>query len=257
MTPLRGAVCVLLNAAIAVLVGCASIQPNPALPVGTKVSGVVQVGVSQVPIGPGDWVVMSSLVHSSSGNSTSLPPIADIVIGEVKSGVITRAIAIASNMDAGPSGGWVRWSDCDRRDMIYAYADRNYNMRDQVCWNINHYVTTLDSDRGMFAEANKFMDRNGWQRPLTTMTVGYGLVSGDSFLLVRYFFNPEVSGIAPAAGAWRVNEWHRDRYRTDPKKVAYVEKLRAWGEAMLPVVARGLERKLATNVAAVPASPFE
>ena len=141
--------------------------------------------------------------------------------------------------------------------MLHAVGDRNYNMRDQECWNVNHYTTTLaDRPPKHFEEAYRFMDAQGIRRPRTGVGVAYLLVSGGEFFQIRYFFNPELNGIEPAAQDWRNNDWHKDRYRDDSKKVTYVETLKRWGETMLPIVKRGLERKLTNDIAMRIRDPF-
>ena len=68
-------------------------------------------------------------------------------------------------------------------------------------------------------------------------------VDGGQFLKLRYTFNPEAIGVKSTA-----SEWHRDRYHYDPKKVAFVDKLKNWGQEMLPLVRQGTKQSLAANV---------
>jgi hypothetical protein len=228
-------------------------------PLGTKVAGTVDIGGAQFALPAGDWVVMGRHRRNAGTISGSpAPPIGSVYLGEARNGVLARTVIAEANTEL--NTGWSRWQDCDRKDMLHVTADRNFNPRDQECWWINHYTQSLGRDAFRqyehFNEAYRYMDENGIRRPATMLALSYIRVDGGQFLNIRYAFNPELAGFAPAKQSWRENDWHRDRYRDDPKKIAYVDALKGWGEAMLPFVRQGVRKNLSAGVS-LPRVPME
>lgn len=164
------------------------------------------------------------------------------------------AVQLAANVDGANLGGsWIKPKGCTRTDIHFNFDENTSNGADHACWYINH--TRLTRSSRMPKYITDALDRaisRGVKLPLTSIVVRFGVSNGLNFVSLRVYFNPELEGFEPPRTAgWSTNDWHKDRVYTDAKKVAYIEKIKKWGEVWYPKVKAGFAGKLAgTNVSA-------
>lgn len=233
---------------------CACTIPNESraeslhnLPIGTVVRDVAELGERQIPLPPGEWLLVAKQVRQSP-NRTNVTapsvPLADVYLVQITNGTMVHAIYATTNLES-HFGGWVRdRSICDRNDTHFNKSDRNYNERDTECWNVNHFGLTLPNNPPQVAvDFYRFTDDK--HRPKTALVNQFFIVKNSDFLQIMYVWNPEADGFpdTPTA-AWAGNPWHRDLIQNDPARLAYVAKLKAEGERLFPLVKRGFDHQL-------------
>lgn len=143
---------------------------------------------------------------------------------------------------------------CGRKDIIYvgtSYTGTSYNFAKgaapQDCWGIDHWPTTFYGTLPEhILQLRDHVEANGLKMPETMITVEYRRgVSKTRYVSLSYYFNPELEGFSPPREVdWRTSDWHRDRMYRDPKKKAYIEKLKAWGASWKEQVEAGLHGSL-------------
>jgi hypothetical protein len=136
------------------------------------------------------------------------------------------------------ANGWLVPEFCARKDIFFLKSDQNRRGRETRCWGINHVGMTLGSNASKWSsEAYQWVARNSEGMPKTMLDVDFYRASGAKYLRVAYYYNPEIEGFsAPRESAWRASEWHKDVVVGDPKRVEYLERLKAWGEKWQPQV---------------------
>jgi hypothetical protein len=213
-------------------------------PLGTTFQTAAKFGSKQIPLPAGEWSLLAREVTRSPASATaaSIPTLRAYLV-QFKGGTLDRWIYAASNTEVG-SHGWSRdRSVCDRNDVHFGASDANYNARDTECWIVNHEVFTRSNNPADIH--NIFYDKTHDKgRPMAAIVAHYYLVKGPNYLGVKYYSNPENADFERASGSWRANSWHRDLAAQDPKKVAYIAKLKSEGESLLPLLKRGLDGRL-------------
>jgi hypothetical protein len=205
-------------------------------PIGAKVSGSFEIGQARLPLPEGEWTVLGKMEERSYGGPSGVI-IQRVFLAQFQNGALSRAVLASSN-EEGVRFGWKRNTNCDRVDMHFVSADKNYDVQNQQCWWVNHVTTAVgNSTWKSITDAYAYMDKNNIRRPSTVVGVFYSLVRGSNFVDAIYWFNPESDGFEPPKTIdWRNNDWHKSRIVGDPKKGAYIDRLKTWGTSTLPRV---------------------
>jgi hypothetical protein len=178
----------------------------------------------------------------------------NVFLAHIESGKLFGFIWIAGNADLSRSG-WILDSFCKRNDILFSIVDA-FSQNDERCWSINHNVMTRGSNTSAAASAlYTFVEQNHIAMPGTMITVGMRWHDSSTFTKVVYYFNPEFEGLAPSTQLdWRTNDWHLDRIANFPDRVAYIEKLKAWGQDEYRLFNLGMHNRIPTQAtSAVPA----
>jgi hypothetical protein len=152
-----------------------------------------------------------------------------------------------SNVDGTLQGDfWRKPGGCTRKDIHFSHDDKKLSFDEHACWYINHMTLARTGRTPKYM--TDALDRaiaGGVKLPLTSIFVRFGVSDGRSFTSMRVHFSPELEGFEPPRNAtWSANDWHRDRLQLDPKKIAYIEKIKAWGENWFPKVKAGFQGAL-------------
>jgi hypothetical protein len=224
----------------------ASAQSLDALPIGSVVRGNPKFQNVQIPLPPGDWVLVSTgtrpVNFGNQGNTVGAFNVA-VNLTQLENGKIVRLVKATTNKGASP-GGWGRDAPlCDQNLWYFRQSDKNYNPMDIQCWAVGHVVMFLNEnankeDQELFAWS---VDKG---LPGTMIGNRYQVARNSDYISVAYFENPEAQGFPATSEAFAVNPWHRDRVRQDTAKVQLLEKLKKEGEARFALVKKGLERGL-------------
>ncbi len=220
-------------------VGAQSIHLQP---IKTVVRGYTELGSRQIPLPPGDWVLVAKSIGRSTGAQSV--PIAYVYLAQIEKDIINRWIFASTNLESSP-GGWTRGREtCDRTDVHHNVSDRNYSAIDSSCWSLNHISMTLTS-QALQVHRDFFDFSTPLGRPTTSLANVFYIVKQFDFLGVQYHSNPEASGFErPVNSDWRGNPWHRDSSAGDSRKQAYIANLKDEGEKIFPLVRIGFDRKL-------------
>ncbi len=182
----------------------------------TTVSGVFSTEGKQVPLPPGEWVVMQSVVTQIGpriGDVAS--PVASTVLLRLRGHQVDAAMLVQVNLPDTASN-WGLAPGCVRQDFYFAHV-RYTSDHDSACSYVT-YVTPQASGGPQVDEAWRLSMQeavdNGWNVPSRWLAVVYRLTDPIDALQVRYLFDP-------AHGDARQNDVAADQ----------VARLVAWSEA--------------------------
>lgn len=233
-----------------VLAGCQTTGSNFVAPkTGSTYQNVFDLGNgSQLPLPEGTWTLVGNKgITNNTGQYLYQPILADFRNGVVQK-IVWATTAIGGKNSPGFTDGYIAFRTCSRTNMHFVKTNLMVENGDQDCWFLNHFVMSGTNDRTppSIIQSREYFAANKIKIPLTAIYSGHHLANFRlQFLTARYFFNPEVEGFSPPAqAAWSINDWHKDRYFSDPKKVAYIEKIKAWGAQWHQRVKQGFAGKL-------------
>jgi hypothetical protein len=213
-------------------------------------SGTVKIGNFSVPLPPGEFNLIHEAVSSAHGSRRV--PIARAVYGQMRDGRVAALVVLSSNTEA-IQGSWSRDpAICDRKDAYFAWSDDAYNNKSADCRYVG-FITTAAAQN----HSEHMASAREWARQHGASGVLVGDVSsvarGKFFVAASYFFNPDLAGIAPTSKKQSKSNspWALDEYREDPRKVDFYEKVKQFGDAMLPNLRASLDG--ASSFPALPA----
>jgi len=209
-------------------------------PLGTQFNGLVAIAGRQIPLPAGNWVLYGVDNAASGTSSTGRIRLFDAILIQLKDGRLDRWIYFRTNLEASSAGGWQRVREiCDRNDIHFSYSDKNFNSRETECWGVNHLVNTLGNNA---AKIHKdFFEKSvNLQRPHTSLVSMFYLTLNANFITIYYHTNPEARGFERVPSDWRGNQWHKDAIAGDAERSEFVASVRSEGEALWPLLKRGL-----------------
>lgn len=194
----------------------------------------------QVPLPDGAWAVVAiGPVAGPDGR-----PLERAVLVRPGNG-LAEAVLVAHANRPSSGGGWGMTADCRRADL---YRTRVFYDRDGfgACAFVGHLV----------AEGEWPLATAGLRLPDTWLVAGHRLTDRDDFLDVRFLFNPEPLGFAPAARGrpWAANDWAPPQAAVDATRGAVLEALARWTVQAAGTIAMGMKNQL--GVADAPALPM-
>jgi len=234
---------VLMVATVLVLAGCQT--TNSKLETIAKQGTVVDSeyvaanGRVTVPLPQGEWIVAGA-DYVRAGKYDN--PIEEVMLVQVRNNVAVAAVQIRSSV-AYSSNGFARSKFCERTNILYLNRVTNVAGKMQDCWGINHYAFKRSDDMAPhMKQAENFIVSRKIEAPVISVGVNFEIADRGYFLEALYLFNPEDGGFGrPKPSEWLASDWHRDRVYMDPDKVAYIDKLKAWGREWYPKVKAGFE----------------
>jgi hypothetical protein len=240
--------------ALLLAAAAASAQSVHTLPVGSVFEGKVKFARSEVPLPPGKWTLASVGEEKSTGDLVVRLPYANLV--QIDGGNLSALVTIFGTL-SDDRNGWGRDANCDRSDLLYAVADKNYRTTDQWCAYARHSIRTWTAtDQTPLRSATLFayLRQENIKRPRTTLATSTRLVRNGEFIAVTYEVDPQMHG-GPATKiiAAQTSEWHPQRIQDYPAHRAYADKWIEWSKPLLDGVKEGFGRTLRT--AGLPAFP--
>lgn len=206
---------------------------------GDVVTGSLDVNDKKIPLPPGNWTVLGT---RALGQGAATPGIATVLVNPKSNPFAVRVI---TNTSPGQGWGWKLSRSCLRQDLLFQKVIAKVDGGDQRCWWVNHTRMTRGSRTAPdIVQALEYARKRNMKLPVTALLVGYRFADIYDILIVRYYFNPEGEGFNPPNDAtWVTNDWHKDRIATDPKKIAYAERIRKWGEGWFPRIQSGFNNE--------------
>ena len=232
-----------------VISACSSIQNYnaPKHQVGQTFQNSFVIGVSNtsIPLPEGEWTLIG--YHQSRNDIGT--KINNAVLTQIKEGQEYRFIEVSAP-DRHHDWGYAPSKFCDRDDVIHIVSRSNNDGGKQDCWGINHWRMTIsDNARGDWKQAREYYRTNNIKIPINGLVVIYNKATNKKFIQVAYGFNPEMEGFSPPVYAeWDVSDWHKDRYYTDKKKVAYIQTIKDWGKSWESKVESGFAGQIHQEV---------
>lgn len=203
----------------------------------------IRVGLDpiQLALPKGKWEVGGVREYQNNVDTT----IQDVFLYQQKGGKLSKAIWFKTPLELNIYG-YLQSKYCSRDNMHYRKTVIDYRTGDQDCRWVNHYRITLHGNKiKMWRDAGAWLTERKIDVPAAAIDAGYRLSDGSTFIMVHYFFNPEVDGFSPPREAnWNTSDWHPSNTVRDPKKVAYINRLKAWSDEYYPKVKAGFKGKL-------------
>lgn len=243
-------------AALALLLAAAAAnaQSVHTLPVGSVFEGKVKFARSEVPLPPGKWTLASAGEEKSTGDLVVRLPFANLV--QIDGGNLSALVTIFGTL-SDDRNGWGRDANCDRSDLLYAVADKNYRTTDQWCSYVRHSIrswTANDQTPPRTATLFAYLRQENVKKPWTMLAAATRLVRNGEFIAVTYEVDAQMHG-GPATKiiALQTSEWHPQRIQDYPAHRAYADKWIEWSKPLLDSVKEGFGRTL--RVAGLPPLP--
>lgn len=237
-------------------VGLAAASPalaNDGVRLGETYRGVVHLktyGSPQVPLPPGDWKLVA--LGDSVTNTNNIRVLKGHFIQTGGQGEKDMRGRVSFSVTDSPvRGSWIMPAICSRTDFIANFSKPVAAEGYDCAW-ITAYSLIRPNRSG--DELNQFydyVDQNKIKKPPTVVGVSYAISDGRSYLTIDYAFNPDIEKIPSAS----TTLWHRDRYKEDPKRVVYVERLSNWAQAWRKNVADAYKNRLPASFAGADVFP--
>jgi hypothetical protein len=168
---------------------------------------------------------------------------------EIANDKISRILfANAPLRSQGSGSGWSRDTNiCDRVNTFLNQSDKNFNVREARCLNINHFViATPNNPSNALKDFSEYLRQNNLADPVIKIGAEYWLTNNNSYLRARYQFNPETVNIAPGPfERWDVTDWNKSRISSFPEKQALMERVEVFGREIQSQLELGLRGRLA------------
>ncbi len=239
-------------AALALLLStaAASAQSVHTMPVGSVFEGKVAFARSEVPLPPGKWTLASAgeeLTAITAGAATFRLAFANLV--QIEGGKLSALVAIHGTRNV-EAVGWTRDSTCDRSDMLYVAADKNFRATDQWCSYISHNIRSwvaTEQTPPRSATLFEYLRKENIKKPWTMLATTSRLVRNGELIVVSYEVDPQMHG-GPATKiiALQTSEWHPQRIQDYPAHRAYADKWIEWSKPLLDGLKEGFGRTLRT-----------
>ncbi len=246
-------------AALALLLSAAaaSAQSAHTMPVGSVFESKVAFARSEVPLPPGKWTLASAGEDLSNTNGETVRirlPFANLV--QLDAGRLSALVTIVGTL-TDDRNGWGRDTNCDRSDILYVAADKNFRATDQWCSYANHLVRSWvagDQTTPRVATLYEYLRQANVKTSRTMLMTTARLVRNGEFITVSYEIDPQMHG-GPATrnNTWQTSEWHPQRIQDHPAHRAYADKWIEWSKPLLDGVKDGFGRTL--RVAGLPTFP--
>lgn len=145
-----------------------------------------------------------------------------------------------------PNGGFPEFKFCSHPGSLehYVFLDGDIVPSDhQSCWAVQNIYTEILSQ---WADKNIKLDNvekaaggdlaaKGVPLPQDMVQVRFGRSNTSSFIEFRAMFSPDAEGILSNAAPTAVDsDWSVSNIKRYPEKVAYIAKMKAWGETYWP-----------------------
>lgn len=209
------------------LSSCVAIYPlQKANPVGTVYKEFIEIGNKTIPLLQGEWEVVSS-------GTRDVFYITYLVkkFGENEFSYLKIQTNGPPNIDPTYSG-YTICDDLERKNLLHVVKNNNIAGERQDGWFINNIIPHISvkskfpvySEFATYLHDNKLLSGNNYILVRHRLT---GKLMKDRFLEVSYYYNPSEHGFShlPTTG-WGESGWNAMRIFTDPKKEAFIEKLK-------------------------------
>lgn len=220
---------------------------------GQTYSGNIDIGGVQVPLPPGQWVVLgfgreSGGVLKDDRTLSDSGTMMNVALGPAVAEKFAGIVLLEYNERAGRGTGWNVTSakTCSREDIHHArvLVDKQLS---KACQYVNHITWSgvTSTTAAWFKQA--IAGLSAQERPHPKIMIESGIIISDrmNFLSMRYRFNPEASGF-PAARTtnWSSSEWSQANAQADVKRQAFIKSIIDWTEKSRPMLETGLAGKL-------------
>jgi len=211
-------------------------------PVGKVYRDSIQLWGKNIPLPEGEWKVIGRGTQGDIANKTGpfdqQAPYFDIILlKEFETKKVHSIMRITTESMANNSPGYLPNEYLKRKDVHHVVVKNNLEKGAQDGWLINHFIIDLNIKISpSLEEAYNYLLSNKIVIPklqIQTFHHFTGKYKKNRYLEVAYYINPEIEGFeSPNETKWGSSEWHPLRINNDPKKMAFIEKLKNEGVIM-------------------------
>lgn len=213
----------------------ASAQDVP--PDGSVHKGTIALGRSTFALPPGEWVLVATLQGQVSINDGMAQGAGTAYAFLVQLAEDKRLVAAMSLQVPLASSNVVRWNDtlCDNKNTLHRDTFRGrFDLPE--CLLLNHAVaywakppSSNDTDRKIF----EWWKTNQVKLPETAIMAFYRNYFAGDYVRITIAVNPDYFGLEPVPkSTWAESIWHKDNIKTDPARLAFVERFKTWSYAV-------------------------
>ncbi|PQV51956.1 hypothetical protein [Paraburkholderia sp. BL21I4N1] len=212
-----------------------------------------------LPLPPGQWAVLAnSSIHLRGASGVAY------FLGRIENRKLVGAIRLfALHSSEQPGAGFPAANGCrnNNPDLNYLFLESVTPSGHQACWLINNYFTPplqQWADRtvkigGLDRAAAGDLSAKGVTYPQDLVDIRFTRAETWGMLEVSYLFDPELEGISSGTAlSAHESDWHAPNAPRFPDKVAYLAKMREWGEAFWPKFQQAFESGKPPSVPAEP-----
>ncbi len=209
-------------------------------PIGKVYRDSINLWGRNIPLPEGEWKVIGRGSPSNMGRNIYIAQqeiyFNIILLKESETKKVHSLLYITTESITNDSPGYTPVKYLNRKDVLHVVVKNNENLGAQDGWLINHYLMAIDFKRPAAQEAYSYLLSNKITIPkimIQTFHHFTGKYQKNRYLEVSCYLNPEIDGFeSPNETNWGTSEWHPLRIDNDPKKKAYIERLKEEGTIM-------------------------
>lgn len=206
--------------------GCVKhINPVDLNPTGKKYVGTINVRNMELPLPEGEWEVVGSSFYRGR-------KYVNIILEKDIENKPDTVIVITRDTLSNSYNGYKSNSDLKRTNMLHVVSNKNKKQEAIDGWFINHKRYSSPNEKASNANKQSFKHiiDNKLVMPgnlIMARHIFTGPNKQSKYLTYTIHFNPETRGFAPPANAeWSSSDWNILKINNDPKKVAFVDKIK-------------------------------
>lgn len=198
-------------------------------PIGQKYHGSINFRNMEIPLPKGEWTMVGR-GYSDDDNYVQIA-LAKVIGNKPHSIVFMSRDSLKNSFS-----GYLPSKNLERKDIHYVVSNSNRKGEAQDGWCINHIrVSFGEKITKANKELYKYIVDNKLIMPGNFIQIHHrftGKSIKKKFFSYNLYVNPEVEGFEPPTNAeWASSDWNTLKINSDPKKVAYIEKLKKEGAA--------------------------
>jgi hypothetical protein len=203
----------------------------------------------KVPLPPGQWAMLANTSIAARAHPEN-KGIA-YFLGDIENKRLVGAVWFYAMRSTPPPGvGFEEFKGCAMPDNLYSSHGPVSAFGHQSCWTMHAFFTppmqqwgdkAVKMDETVRAAAGD-MAAKGVSYPQDFVIVQFFQSETWGLLNVSYLFSPDKDGVSSdVAPTLQDSDWFGTHVQKSALQVAYVEKLRKWGEAFLPKIMAAFE----------------
>lgn len=215
----------------ALAAGTASAQFVPLDMQGQKFSKFVDMGpegspMYSIPLPQGEWTFVRGNETTTNGSGSKMR---QYVLSDVTGGKLNMSVYLNVKVD----GITTRWGEepCKINDAIYR-NDYGTALWDQRCTTIRMGAYLQQSDDKVQQISRDYYAKLGIKHSYNNLGVTMTQYTrGGKYLFLQFYVFPEAYGFEnPTTSVLAASPWHASNYKSDPKKVKFIDALTKWAE---------------------------
>ncbi len=203
------------------------VNPIDSNPIGRKYTNSINIRNMELPLPEGEWEVIG---RGYADNHNFI----EIILEKDIDNKPHSAIYIARDSGSNIFNGYLPSKYLERTNIHHVVSNNNERGGAQDGWCINHFRLSFSENSSKAnKEAYKHIIDKKLVMPGNVILVRHrftGAYIKQKFLLYSLYLNPEAEGFDPPRSCeWASSEWNPLKINSDPRKVAYIEKLKEEG----------------------------